>query len=409
MGSGDDDQNGWLPSVKQFAATIGVPAVSLTALHEFAGRHHVLALMLVVGYWMLLFVLRFVGEVADSLRERWRKPAADFIDRYVALRVSRFGPHYRKGLRGELKKVDTGGLAKLPKTTPLLSAVYVDLGLAGRQPNATSQDPIRDRLPLANTEGRSITELLEDADAKVLVVLGAPGTGKTTLLRHAAYQMCQPAFACPRFGGRAIPILLYFRQHVTAIIDDPQPSLADLAECLTRFQPPSGWFESRLRDGKCVVLLDGLDEIARTEDRDTVALWVTEQVKRYTDNHFVITSRPSGYTAPIEGADVMQVRQLTEDQIDQLVDQWYLASQEWSPEEARRRAAVLRRRIRGHRILSELAANPLLLTMIVIVHRDGDRDLPDRRVELYKDIGTDARIGDNLTCPTGWVSVAVAN
>src|SRR5437867_3305603 len=43
------------------------------------------------------------------------------------------------------------------------------------------------------------------------------------------------------------------------------------------------------------------------------------------------------------------------------------------------------RRINGSEVLTELAVNPLLLTMIATVHRYRS-ELPGRRVELYREI-----------------------
>lgn len=94
---------------------------------------------------------------------------------------------------------------------------------------------------------------------------------------------------------------------------------------------PTDWMERRLRAGDCIVLLDGLDEVARQEDRQAVSDWVTVQVTRYPGNDFVVTSRPLGYqSAPIEGAITVQTRPFTSEQINRFVHGWCLAEERHS-------------------------------------------------------------------------------
>ena len=74
------------------------------------------------------------------------------------------------------------------------------------------------------------------------------------------------------------------------------------------------------------MLLDGLDEVARQEDRGRVTAWAERQIRQYPANRYVITSRPHGYrTASIDGAQVLQVRSFTGEQVARFVQGWYLA------------------------------------------------------------------------------------
>ena len=80
-----------------------------------------------------------------------------------------------------------------------------------------------------------------------------------------------------------------------------------------------------------MVLLDGLDEVARQEDRTKVAAWAERQISQYPRNDYVITSRPQGYrTAGISGAAVLQVRGFTSAQVNRFVHGWYLAAERHS-------------------------------------------------------------------------------
>ena len=192
-------------------------------------------------------------------------------------------------------------------------------------------------------------------------------------------------------------MLLYLRDHASSIVEDPRVSLPILvAAVLARYgvTEPPGWLERRLRAGECVVLLDGLDEVARQEDRQVVSDWVTVQVTRYPGNDFVITSRPLGYqSTPVEGAIAVQTQPFTSEQVTRFVHGWYLAAERHSTgsdDQAVTRRATdeadeLLALLSGAPSLRALTVNPLLLTMVATVHRHHGA-LPGSRVELYAQI-----------------------
>ncbi|WP_147460254.1 NACHT domain-containing protein [Actinokineospora cianjurensis] len=223
-------------------------------------------------------------------------------------------------------------------------------------------------------------------------MIGTPGSGKTTLLRHTARQICKQ-----QGRRRRVPVLLYLRDHVDAITAKPPARLADLVRAgigdLAALEP-AGWLEQQLRGGNCVVLLDGLDEVARAEYRRAVSAWVEQQTRQYPANDFVITSRPQGYSeAKVEGAAVLATRPLSPAQVEVFVRSWYTATErittgtrdEHVDAAATAAADDLLIRLRGAPNLVDLTTNPLLLTMIANVHRYRGA-LPGRRVDLYGEI-----------------------
>lgn len=121
--------------------------------------------------------------------------------------------------------------------------------------------------------------------------------------------------------------------------------------------------------------------------------WVDEQIAQYPGNDYVITSRPHGYrTTPLAGADVLQVCQFTDQQVTRFLHGWYLAVEQpgsGTNDDAVRRARTaaedLLQRLRDAPGLYDLTVNPLLLTMIAIVHRERGA-LPGSRADLYAEI-----------------------
>jgi predicted NACHT family NTPase len=338
--------------------------------------------------------LLFAGKIAAEL---WKRRQKRFVNR-LDQQISGFGKRYREFVLASLRFIDLKGLATAGFYTPELDEVFIDVSLAPREPNQASEDLLAE-LPKEVTDRHSVWDFLDRPQPVVLAVIGVPGSGKTTLLRHTAQQICH----AHRNQRRAVPILLYLRNHVTVITSTPDVALPELIRgTLGRYGPdePEGWFEQQLHDGECLMLLDGLDEVARPEDRRGVADWVERQVKQYPNNDFVITSQPQGYrTARIEGAAVLQVRSFTGEQVSRFLKGWYLAIERHSTgltgDDVRRRAAAaeeeeeeaadLLQRLNGAPALYELTVNPLLLTMIANVHRYRGA-LPGSRVDLYGEI-----------------------
>lgn len=327
--------------------------------------------------WLLGSTITLVAGavlyLARQLWKRWRDRIVDAIDLMLRRNVNRFDRRYREFMLSSLRYIDTKGLATVGFFTPDLDAVFVDVSLAYRAPHQIPEGLLT-QISADVTDRHSINDFLDLPDPIVLAVIGVPGSGKTTLLRHTARKIC--------LARRRIPILLYLRDHVPVIVSNSNLPLASLAAHGNTSEPP-GWFEQHLRDGDCVILLDGLDEVAKSGDRKRIAAWVESQTKRYPKNRFVITSRPQGYrTAPIEGATVVQVRNFTDNQVAQFVRAWYLAFEKHGTGEA---ADDLLKRLDANPALYDLTVNPLLLTMIANVHRFRGA-LPGSRTDLYAEI-----------------------
>ena len=377
---------GWM------SAFIIPPAVGVTVWRQSAVHHPVAAVVAVVAYETVVGAGRFAAGVAGDLAARWRARLVDGLDRALRRRVSRFGSRYRDFVLAGVRFIDLKGLATVGPFTPELDEMFVDVSLAPRPPHQVQAGLLADSPPDV-TERRSLAEFLDRPEPVVLAVIGAPGSGKTTLLRHTARQACLHR----RSRGYRMPVLLYLRDHVAAILADPGVALADLlrstlGELATA--EPEGWLEQRLAAGECLVLLDGLDEVARQEDRGCVAAWTERQIRQYPANRYVITSRPHGYrTASIDGAQVLQVRSFTGEQMARFVHGWYLAVERHSTgaddagiaARARAGAEDLLRRLDGAPALYDLTVNPLLLTMIANVHRYRGA-LPGGRAGLYAEI-----------------------
>jgi hypothetical protein len=298
-----------------------------------------------------------------------------------------------------LRYIDVQDLATGGDHIPELGEVYVDVALVSRAPQQVPDD-LLGRATEDSSARYSVSEFLDRRSRVVLALVGQPGSGKSTLLAQAARRSARTAIA-GRLGRRRVPILLALREQAESIVADPAISLTDVVRAAVggaAGKEPGGWWERQLRQGRCLVLLDGLDEVATAEDRLAVAEWVERQITAYADDHFVVTSRPFGLPDTLAArADVLVVRPFTADQVQLFLDRWYLAAERHATGasgRAARRAVRMRAResaarltslLRDHPALYDLAANPLLLTMIATAHRYRGA-LPGSRADLYGEI-----------------------
>ncbi|MCB8986114.1 MAG: SUMF1/EgtB/PvdO family nonheme iron enzyme, partial [Ardenticatenaceae bacterium] len=253
----------------------------------------------------------------------------------------------------------------------------------------------------------SVNEAL--AAHRHLVVLGDPGSGKTTLLRYLALMyardLAQGGGLVPATLGLAesgsLPILLPLRQigaFLKARPDDGTEGHALLLEFLYRYLKnervdlPANFFDDYLVKGQAVILLDGMDEVASSDSRRRVARLIEAFTRAYPQCRSVVTSRIVGYTGSArlsEGYVTATVRDFTLKDVEQFLTYWHrlVAYGQMGPGESARHYAAEQTRqlmaaISGNERIRELAINPLMLTVIALVHRDRVK-LPDRRAELY--------------------------
>jgi formylglycine-generating enzyme required for sulfatase activity len=255
----------------------------------------------------------------------------------------------------------------------------------------------------------SVEEAL--AQARRLVVLGDPGSGKTTLLRYLALLYARDQAEGSGLVAQGLglhetgylPILMPLRQvgaylrahHPQDDGTDGHALLVDFfLETLAnqRIALPTDFFDPWLHAGNAVILLDGLDEVADPELRRRVARLVESFTQTYPTCRYVVTSRIVGYTGAArlgEGYTTTTVRDFTLADVALFLTNWHrlvaigqLGVGHSAEVYAQQQTQQLLAAIQANPRIRELAINPLLLTVIAMVHRDRVK-LPDRRAELY--------------------------
>lgn len=350
--------------------------------------------------WLFGLFDILIAELRKWISELWWKLTADFEGKY----------YYRLGLI--CRNFQAQGLEADRERVLKLREVYVDVRISPKMlskisPNLLKRFDDRERNLHGGVPIGDFLALLKkdkDTEFRQLVILGAPGSGKTTLMRYLSlmYANRTPYKLHPK-APQFIPVLLFLRDEYRKILDNPvllEDFLPQWIEGLQKTNPlksPPGWFAKQLRHQRCLVLLDGLDEVADEVERQQIRDWVDEQMREYPETPFILTSRPAGYRDKAElkqDVMVLEVEELDDDQIHQFVRNWFLALEAKGQggevdlgveEDANRQANQLIAEIEQQSALKEMARNPLLLTMISTVYRRR-LSLPLNQVELYQEI-----------------------
>src|SRR6185312_8933310 len=301
-------------------------------------------------------------------------------------------------MRASNSYIDLKGLTTRGDYTLSLDEVFVALSLDSNALHTLTPDPVSYPSQKAGGDLRRIWYWLSAAHtSKVpLAIIGPPGSGKTTLLKHIAFVLSSRTRSAGRSVPWKLPVIIYLRDHRDKFSGKP-PSLVQLIRSsisdLSDKEPPD-WIETQLRRNRFLIMLDGLDEIAESEVRQSLADWTDRQRNLYPEVLFIVTSRPFGYRDnPLEAALVLQVQPFSHDQIETFLGRWYLATSIRSHGKdnlaallaARSGYQNLLQKLNDTPALLELGINPLLLTMIANVHYYRGA-LPGSRAELYKEV-----------------------
>ena len=234
----------------------------------------------------------------------------------------------------------------------------------------------------------SASKLLKQGRSQRCVLLGAPGSGKTTLMSYFAVAFAtQGTSVNLGLAGEHLPVLVRIRDWVrsthTNLLDYVRWFATDK---LAVRDLPSGFFEHWLEAGKALILLDGLDEVASESRRDEVVNQIEcfLQHDAYRHNPAIITSRPAGYKQAYfrtEEFPHYDLQPFDQAKIDQFIQNWY-DNRFRDPEESQRRQQTLKQALSERDRIQLLAKNPLLLTIIALIHRY-EAYLPRDRHQLY--------------------------
>ena len=223
-----------------------------------------------------------------------------------------------------------------------------------------------------------------------VVVLGHPGTGKTTLGKYVAYALAteNTTLIGDSLKG-CIPLLVRAAEYGKALKRDESLSFYRYVTetyYSDHFGPLLTW---ALEQNKCLVIIDGLDEIPDPIVRGQATRKIDQFVSEYRENCFIMSSRIVGYREnQLTGNFIhVQMAEWGEKQIVAYLERWYQSIKEKPfttiDADSKMRAQHLWKTIERREGVRQLAGIPLLLMIMALVDQFGSK-LPERRVEVYQ-------------------------
>ncbi|MEH2105259.1 NACHT domain-containing protein [Nostoc sp.] len=206
---------------------------------------------------------------------------------------------------------------------------------------------------------------------KKLMVLGKPGAGKTTFLKYLAMHCIEGQFLTNR-----VPVFIILKDFAQ------DPKQLDILQYITQQLFISGIHNSSvkteqlLKQGKVLVLLDGLDEV-REEDTKRILWQIRKISEQFHTNQFVITCRIAAKEYTFEQFTEVEVADFDEEQIAIFAHNWFRLN-------CQVKAKRFIKKLQANKRIFDLATNPLLLTLLCLVFEENE-DFPANRSELYKE------------------------
>lgn len=218
-----------------------------------------------------------------------------------------------------------------------------------------------------------------------IILIGGAGLGKTTTLN---YLFCNYEKI---YNAKALKIKLDLKEYVEEIAEKKQGLLWCIANEFkkrTRYvdltiEQIQSIVARELNDGRCLVILDALDEIPTQIHRDSVRNEIANFTSLYYINRFIISSREAGYLKNRFDDTFLHVRinQFNHEQIKQYSRCWFKSYKNDTDEfdDFWEKFLVEVK----HARCENLICNPIILILALVIF-DSDDNLPTRRIEFYQ-------------------------
>ena len=280
----------------------------------------------------------------------------------------------------DFRSLGMPGIERLP-----VQDVFVDVGLDEELVSSLDcSDNGPDRHGFRSPPRPAIATSLECIQSMDRVVLlGHPGSGKTTVLRY---------FVSQSHLDDVTPVLVRLPEFARYVEMNPHADILQFVasrDFARRISGIHSSLEKQASAGRCQFFLDGLDEVGGQKMRELTTDALQKLIDGFPRSRFVITSRIVGFTSEHwrkPGFGVYRLRGYRQPQLDEFADKWsrILANADHRSAEAIR--ADLQRAIFTHSRVRALASNPLVLTILVLLNESRGGGLPRRRIDLYEKV-----------------------
>jgi len=153
-----------------------------------------------------------------------------------------------------------------------------------------------------------------------LRVLGKPGSGKSTFLRHLAIQCNRQTLAASQ-----VPIFITLREFANSYQNDSHTGLIDYIhqEFISTDISQIGILKKLLQEGRVLLLIDGMDEVSHAEE-PVILNEIRRFIEKYHQNQFVASCRTATQRLSLKGFTDVEMAPFTEAQIITFSQKWFV-------------------------------------------------------------------------------------
>jgi len=306
---------------------------------------------------------------------------------------------YLRALEDKTRQIRITGLST-KRAEPYvfrIDEIYIPLS------TPAGQDTARSLSPDADNERRIALE--QTLSQRRAVLIGDPGSGKSTFLRRVAFELCRvlrgtrPADAPPFLpeNDRRFPILIAVSDFAKLLEADRPPKPPDAPGWIPyflgcqseeyRWGLDEAFFRRKLDEGGCLLMVDGLDEAPKRRLRERIARIFESAARSFPKADLLVTTRPQtnvGDAVLDGGFQPARIGALQRPEIEVFFDHFARALA-FPEAEAEVFKNSLKMALDSRREIAEMATNPVMLTALAVLQHN-DQRLPEYRVELYGSI-----------------------
>lgn len=306
----------------------------------------IIGLMLIIATAIWYLLKKFLEEeMIDASRPigNWFRDKIKKNDFYWGKKLKR----YKNSLKQDFEKIESPWLEEKNLE---MSKIFVPLQI--------------------NSKDKSIDVLTALPEYKRMIILGEPGSGKSMLCKNILYNYGNSSLPI-----KQIPVLIRLHE----LNDNNKTIRQIMISFLTshNFYKPETFLDLFLKIGKIIMLLDGHDEIV-SQMRSVASRKIIDFICQYPNCRFIITSRSAVYDnefSEIKNLETHTLCKFNKRQISQFLEGW--------PYQTKKTKVELIQALEERPRISELAGNPLILTIIAFVYNLPDSNFPHSRGKFY--------------------------